>query len=137
MTVVNTFVLVGRRIAVLEHGKIELSTDIFEALDKGAEKHLAKERERTQLEMQRAAQPAKKKLSKEERLAQEVLRMYKSWDSMRGIEITHEGFFPPELEYIKCKQKRPEAESRIKDKCRWPPGLLDQLELNHVAFSGA
>lgn len=99
-------------------------------------KERAAERERAQLEKQQAVQQRRvsKKPTKEERLAQEVLRMYKHWDSMRGVEMKHEGFFPPELEYFKRKQRRPAAESRIRDKCTWLNTCMDR-SLARLAYS--
>lgn len=112
------------QVTLIEHGELELSPGFTERLLQGIGRVQQRKEEgkRAALKQQQLAQPrhaSKKKVTKEERLAQEVLRMYKSWDSMRGVEMTHEGFFPPELEYLKRKQKRPAVERRIKETGRF------------------
>ncbi|KAL8426640.1 hypothetical protein Efla_005897 [Eimeria flavescens] len=115
-----------RHLTLLEHGKLELTPGFTEALIQGVDHMQQRSAERARLaqlrrearEQERLARSCgpRKKLSKEERFAQQVLRMYKSWDSMRGLEMRHEGFFPPAAEFAKCKQKRPEAERRVIEK---------------------
>ncbi|XP_026193989.1 myosin-B/C [Cyclospora cayetanensis] len=108
-----------RHLAVREHGELDLSPGFTEALLQGIDsvQQLKDERQRqreAQLQQQQEKRPSKK-LTKEERLAQKVLQMYKSWDSMRGVQMTHGGFFPSELDYMKQKQSRPSTEGHLRE----------------------
>ncbi|KAL8453554.1 hypothetical protein Emag_001773 [Eimeria magna] len=112
-----------RHLTLLKHGELQLSPGFTESLlqgvqsmqERAAERKLEAERRRALREQQRQERQRgrSKTLTKEERFAEEVLSMYKSWDSMRGVEMKHEGFFPPELDYLKYKQKRPPRERRV------------------------
>lgn len=112
-----------RQVTLVEHGELELSPGFTESLLQGID-HMQQVKEQRERERQQRLEMAEqkratRKLTKEEKLAQQVLRMYKSWDSMRGVATKHEGFFPPELEYLREKNKRPAVEHRIKEKCQF------------------
>ncbi|KAL8270345.1 hypothetical protein Esti_005732 [Eimeria stiedai] len=115
-----------RHLTLLKHGQLKLSPGFTESLlqgvqsmqEKATERRREAERRRAFREQQRRDRQSgrSKTLTKEEQFAEEVLSMYKSWDSMRGVEMKHEGFFPPELDYSRYKQKRPAAERRVVEK---------------------
>lgn len=91
---------------------------LLQGIDYTQQQKEQRERERQEREQMANERLGHRKLTKEEKFAMQVLQMYKSWDSMRGLETKHEGFFPSELDYLKEKQKRPAIESRIKEKCK-------------------
>lgn len=111
------------QLALKEHGCLDLSPGFTDALLRGIDcmKQWQEGRDQKQLEKKQKEKvtAAKRRLTKEERLAREVLRMYKSWNSTQGIEMTYDGFFPPEMEYVVKKAKRPAAERRINETGSW------------------
>ncbi|CDJ58648.1 myosin A, putative [Eimeria maxima] len=109
-----------RQATLVEYGALDLPPGFTEALLQGIDytqqQKEQRERERQEREQMANERLGHRKLTKEKKFAMQVLQMYKSWDSMRGLETKHEGFFPSELDYLKEKQKRPAIESRIKEK---------------------